>query len=242
MTRTGLLLGCLLAPVAAAAAPPGTPAMPGPAAMPGSMGAPPAPARIVLADVVDPAYRDAVVSIARKPTLSTRATSEEVVCSPALYEWLLEHPDRVVQAWKRMKTPCLDVTDLGNGRFWWTDGEGSEIGWQVVGRFKDGLVWYATGKVKPSPVAPTVPVRAVVVLLHPNRPLADGSAVIRPFVQVYVNTDSRVANVVLKALGPTAPKLAEQAAEQLLYFFNGVAKQAHAKPDQAEALLAPARK
>jgi len=48
--------------------------------------------------------------------------------------------------------------------------------------------------------------------------------------------------IVLKALGPAAPRMAEQAAEQLLYFFTGVAKQAHAKPDQAEALLAPAKK
>jgi hypothetical protein len=206
------------------------------------MGMPPAaPMRVVLADVVDPAYRDAVVKIARSPTLSTRSGSEEVVCTPQLYDWLLDHPDRVALAWRRMKVPCVDITDLGNGRFWWAE-DGNEMSWQVVGRFQDGLVWYATGKVKPSPLAPTVPVKAVAVLLYPKKPAADGSAAIRPFVQVYIHTDSRVANIVLKALGPTAPKMAEQAAEQLLYFFGGVAKQAHAKPDQAEALLAPAKK
>jgi hypothetical protein len=203
---------------------------------------PAAPARVSLADVVEPAFRDAVLKVARQPTISTRGMSDEVVCSPTFYEWLLDHPDRVSLAWRRLKVPCVEITDLGNGKFFWADGEGSELTWQAVGRFPDGLVWYATGKVKPAPVGPTFPVRAVVVLAHTRQPRGDGSATIRPVVQAYLHTDSRAAAMMTRMLGPTAPKLAEQGAEQLLFFFNGVARYAHAHPDQTEALLGPARK
>jgi hypothetical protein len=248
MTGTGRSLGALLGSVIVSAVPAAAQPMrlspTSPAAMPAPMTAMPAPGqnRVVLSEVVDAAHRDAVLAVVRKPTLSTRGTSEDLVCTPAVYEWLLDHPDRVSLAWQRLKVPCVEITNPGNGRFAWADGEGSELTWQKVGRFADGLVWYATGKVKPSAVTPTVPVRAVVVMAHPRRPRADGTAALAPSAQVFLQTDSRAANLVLRVMGPTAPKLAEQGAEQLLFFFAGIAKYTQTHPEKAEELLAPPRK
>lgn len=196
------------------------------------------PAKIVLADVVEAKYRDAVLAVVKKPTLTTRGVSPEITCTAAVYEWLLEHPDRTSLAWQRLKVPCVEIKDA-KGSFTWADNDGSELAWQPVGRFKDGLVWYATGKVKCSPVTPTVPVKAVVVMLHPNKPTDGGAATMQPVAHVYLQTDSKAASVVLKIIGPTAPKLAEQGAEQLLYFFTGIARYLQKHPDRSEELLAP---
>lgn len=199
------------------------------------------PVRITLSDVVAPEYRDAVLKVVGKPTLSTRATSNDVLCTPAVYEWLFDHPDRVSLAWRRLKVPCVAIENLGNGKFAWTDGDGSELVWQTVGRFPDGLVWYATGKIKPGAVSPTVPIRSVVIVTHPRKAEKDGLATFTPTAQVYLQTDSRLANMLLRTLGPTAPKLAEQGAEQLLVFFNAIARYVQAHPDQADKLLAPVK-
>jgi hypothetical protein len=237
MVRVGRSLGVLLGALGTAAALAQPPA-PGPAApMPMQV---PAPTRVVLSDVVDPAYRDAVLGVVRRPTLSTRGASGDVVCSPQLFEWLLDHPDRTALAWRRLQVPCVDIADAGKGRFAWADGEGSDLSWQTVGTFPDGRVWYATGKVKPAPVGPSVPVKAVVVVSHPNRPLGGTAAAVSPSVQAFVQTDSKAANVVLRVLGPTAPKLAQDAADQLVLFFTGVARYVHAHPERADELLAPA--
>ena len=56
----------------------------------------------------------------------------------------------------------------------------------------------------------------------------------------FVQTDSKAANVVLRVLGPTAPKLAQDAADQLVLFFTGVARYVHAHPERADELLGPA--
>lgn len=232
----GRWLGGLVAiwVVSAAAAQP--PAMP--SAMPG-----PRPANaIVLSEVVDPLYREAVLAVAKKPTLKTRGSFPEFVGTPAFYDWLLEHPDRVSLAWQRRRVPCVGISDLGNGKFSWDDGEGSVLTWQTVGRFTDGLVWYASGKVKASAITPTVPVKAVVVMMHPKRAAGNGTAKITPMAQVYLQTDSKAAKVVLKLLGPSAPQLAEQGIEQLLFFFAGIAQYAQRHPDKSDALLAPAKK
>ena len=205
---------------------------------PPAMTAPTTPAPLTFGEVVQPAFKETVLKVVRQPTISTKYTSDEVTFGREMYEWLLNHPDRVSLAWRRMKVGCVEITDLGNGKFGWNDDQGSELVWQTVGTFPDGVVWYATGKVKPSPVTPSVPVKAVVVLAYPSK--KEGK--LAPVTQVYLHTDSRAATMITRMLGPTAPKLAEQGAEQLLFFFNGIGRYVTANPDKAEALLAPAKK
>src|SRR5262245_37184171 len=117
----GVLLGGAIG-VTADAAPPGLPPSMMPA--PGAMIAP-AP-RMNLLEVVKPEFRDAVAKCMNKPTVSTRATGEEVVCTVAVYEWLYDHPDRVALAWQRLKVPAIPIVDRGEGKFGWTDEYGSE--------------------------------------------------------------------------------------------------------------------
>jgi hypothetical protein len=174
--------------------------------------------------------------------MTARGASNEVVCTREVFEWLLDHPDRTALAWQRLKVPCVEIADAGNGRFAWTDADGSDLSWQTVGTFPEGRVWYATGKVKPAAVGPTVPVKAVVVVSHPARALGGKAAAVSPTVQAFVQTDSKAATVVLRLLGPTAPKIAQESADQLLLFFTGVARYVHAHPERAEELLAPAER
>jgi hypothetical protein len=233
MTGTGKALGVLFGTAF------GTAAWSGPPPAPAAMTAPANPAPVTFGEIVEPAFKDAVLKVVRQPTITTKYASDDVTCGREMYEWLLAHPDRVSLAWRRLKVGCVEITDLGNGKFGWADEHGSELVWQSVGTFPDGVVWYATGKVKPSPVTPTVPVKAVVVLAYPKK--AGGEA-LAPVTQVYLHTDSRTANVMLRMLGPSAPKLAEQGAEQLLFFFSGIGRYVTAKPEQAETLLAPKKK
>lgn len=202
----------------------------------------PGPAKPSLMQSVDPTFREAVARVLSKPTISASGSNGEVACSVEHYCWLLDHPDRVSLAWKRLRVPCVDITELGQGKFVWIDENGSEISWQTVGRTGDGLIWYATGKVKPTAVLPTVPVKAVAVVSRREGTNAKGEKVLHPVAHVYLHTESRAANLILRMIGPTAPKLAEQGAEQLLFFFNGVGNHIARNPEQTEMLLAPAKK
>lgn len=237
MTGTGKALGVWLGSavgVAAAVAQTGNVTPPRsvpPPAMTATMAAPAAP---TFGEIVHPAYKDAVLKVVRQPTIATKYASDEVSCSREMYEWLLSHPDRVSLAWRRLKVGCVEISDLGNGKFGWADDQGSELTWQAVGSYPDGVVWYATGKVKPSAVTPTVPVKAVVVVAYPAK-----RERLAPVTQVYLQSDSRAASVMMRMLGPTAPKLAEQGAEQLLFFFSGIGRYVTAHPEKAEALLGP---
>jgi hypothetical protein len=204
--------------------------------------APVLPAKVNLSDVVHPDFRDAVMKCVRNPTIATKAKGEEVVCTVAVYEWLFDHPDRVALAWQRLKVPAISITDLGNGKFAWGDENGSEVVWQTVGTFQDGRVWYATGKIKGSPLMPAIPIQGVIIVTHPKKVEKDGVALFVPTAQAFMHSDSRTANIALRALGPTAPRMAEDAAGQLLEFFGGIANCVQKNPTKADALLGPPKR
>jgi hypothetical protein len=193
-------------------------------------------------DFVADAHKDSVGAVIKASTLSAKASEEEFVAHPAVYDWLLDHPDRTSLAWQRMKVPCVDITDLGKGQFHWADDNGSELHWQTVGDIPNGRIWYATGKVKAAALLPMIPVKAVAVLQAPRSvPDKNGYCTFKPVVNVYMQCDSKLANAALRIAGPSAPKMAEEGAEQLLYYFSGVARYLEKNPDQVEGVLAPPR-
>src|SRR5262245_53250173 len=68
-------------------------------------------------------YRDRVAKVTRQPTIVARAAPEEF--AEGIYDWLLNHPDRGSLAWRRLGIPCAEITDRGQGRFGWSDGQGT---------------------------------------------------------------------------------------------------------------------
>jgi hypothetical protein len=193
-------------------------------------------------DYVAESHLEVVSSVLKAPTLSAKATDDDFVAHAKVYDFLLANPDRTSLAWQRLKVPCVEITNLGKGQFFWGD-ENSELTWQTVGTFENGVIWYASGKVKAGPFIPAVPVKAVAVLQSPHtQPDAQDSASYKPVVNVYIQCDSKLAAAAMRLAGPSAPRMAEEGAEQLMFFFSGVARYLHKKPDQIETLLGPKKK
>lgn len=193
-----------------------------------------------LLDFVNEAHRETVAGVLKASTLSAKSEEAEFAAHPAVYDWLLDHPDRAALGWQRLKVPCVDIEDKGKGQFRWEDESGSELNWQAVGEIENGRIWYATGKVKAAALMPMIPVKAVAVLQAPRSAVnKEGVANFKPVVNVYLQCDSKLANAALRIAGPSAPKMAEEGAGQLLYFFSGVARYLEQKPDLVESVLAP---
>jgi len=189
-------------------------------------------------DVLPVAWHDAVTRVMQQPTLAASSPADSFAVNDELYAWLLDHPDRVALAWRRLRVPAVEITPLGDGRFSWRDGQGSELIWQTVSRTGEGRIWYAEGKMKPGPLLPMVPVRAVAQLRHEVTQDPRGRTSITHRLEAYLQTDSRFAALVTRLLGPAAPKMAEDGAEQLLHFFSGMARYLDEHPDRASKLLA----
>jgi hypothetical protein len=172
----------------------------------------------------------------RRPTLFAHGPAEVFHGRPALYRWLLDHPDRAVHMWHRLGAHCLDIHDQGGGRFGWSDGQGTVCHWDTVVRSPDCRVWYAEGNARPAPLLPNLPFRAVVILRYSEDHDRGGRSLIRHQADVYLQTDSKTAALVTRLLGPSAPRLAQQGLAQLEMFFSALVWYVDRHPEAAQYL------
>jgi hypothetical protein len=169
-------------------------------------------AALVPLDEVPAHLRDSIRLVLSRPTLFTHGPAEMFPCRPAQYYWLLEHPDRAMLAWLRLGAKCLPITARGEGRFGWADDQGSDLVWETIYHNDQVRVWYAEGKVRPAPMLPLVPARAVVILRHAPGHDETGGEVMRHQADIFLQTDSKTAILVMRMLGPSAPRLAQEGA------------------------------
>ncbi|MBX7105006.1 MAG: hypothetical protein K1X57_13050 [Gemmataceae bacterium] len=190
-------------------------------------------------DAIPQVFREKVQKVTQQPAIVARAVPEEF--TEGIYDWLLDHPDRASLAWRRLGIPCAEIAPRPQGRFGWSDGQGTEVNWQVVGKTDTCRVWYAEGQARVSPLMPLVPVKAVVVLHHAKAAGLDGRKRVAHVCDVYLHTDSKAAAMTARMLGPAMPRLAQQGADQLLLFFSGLTRYFEDHPEDIESLLAARR-
>lgn len=190
---------------------------------------------------LDPQYRDVVRGIVSKPTIYAKGPEEKFICDRNTYQWCLDHPDRTMLAWRRLGARCVDIRKHGADVFGWTDGKGSSVVWRVIYRDPEVRIWYASGKVRPGFLLPTIPVECVVVLRHGVLREYKEASLLQHQAEVFVQTSSRAAAIAARLLGPSLPRLAQDATGQMQMFFAAMAWYCHRNPERAKELLEPAR-
>ena len=189
------------------------------------------PAPFPLQLVAD-AKRDAVRQVVERPTLTSRSQTENFNGKPEIYRFFLDRPDRACVAWRRLGAKCVSIQSRGNQLFSWADDNAGEVVWETIVRQPGVQVWFAEGKVKPSPVMPLVPVKVVVVMRYKEYVTSEGVAAITHQTEMFIQTDSKAAALVTKMMGPGAQRMAEQGLGQFQFFFAGLCHYLDRHPDQ----------
>jgi hypothetical protein len=195
-----------------------------------------AAARVPL-DELHPAIRVNVKRVIDRPTLFTHGPSEAFTCCPAVYQWLLEHPDGAVAAWRRLGAQCTEIRQRPDGKFGWTDDQGSDLRWWTVHHTPAMRIWYAEGQVRATGIFPLIPVRAVVVLHHSEHQSQAGRSMVQHQAEMFLQTDNRAAALIARLLGAAAPQEAEKCASQMEMFFSALAWYVDQHPERGETLL-----
>ncbi len=197
----------------------------------------PTPGADIPLERLPPTVRNAVRRVLERPTLNVQGPEELFRGQPALYLWLLGHPDQCVQLWRGLGARCMDVANLGNGRFGWTDGQGTQFHWETV--YGDGRcrIWYGEGSSRPAFWFPTIPARAVVILRHAQMRDSAGRTLIQHQSELFLQLDNRAAALITRLLGSSAPRLAEQGLAQMQMFFSALVWYLDRHPERAEVLL-----
>ena len=97
----------------------------------------------VAIDALPAEIRGKIAKVVQSPTMTAHGPAEEFPAN--FYDWLVDHPDRVALAWRRLGVPCVGITNHGNGTFGWTDGQGSDLTWRCA-YTGPARVWFAEGQ------------------------------------------------------------------------------------------------
>lgn len=181
--------------------------------------------------------RERVRAVIDEPTISGCGPAEKFAGRVEGYQWLLDHPDRVAVGWVRLRTPCLPITSPSEGHFRWVEPQGSDLGWETIHRGPGLRIWYAEGHVRPGRLCPSVPVRAVVLMHFRDERDWLGHPYVEHHADLFLQTDSTAAAVILRLLGPSIPHMTEQCLGQLEMFFSGMSTYLHRHPGEAAAVL-----
>jgi hypothetical protein len=194
------------------------------------------PAPVPLDELSSP-IRERVRTVLERPTLSSRGPLEAFHCRPAVYYWLLDHPDSAMRFWRGLGAKCTDIQCTGDGSFMWKDSQYGEVHWHTVVRTAKQRVWYAEGRVKPGVMLPAVSIQAVVVLNHEEGHDGNGGPAIRHQMDMILHTDSRAVNLAARLFGASAPRMAEEYVGQMEMFFGALAWYLSDHPDTAKKLF-----
>lgn len=197
----------------------------------------PGPSKDVPLKSLDEKQREAAQHILDKASFAARGPAEVFQGKPGHYLWLLDHPHRAVTAWRRLGAKCVSIQPKGIGQFSWVDDAGSEVVWEAVLKSPTMRIWLAEGKVRPGPVLPLVPVKAMVVLRHHEAKMADGTTALHHQADLFVHTDSKTAHMLLRMLGPSSARMAEEGLGQLQLFFSGLVWYFERHPEEVKELL-----
>jgi hypothetical protein len=188
---------------------------------------------------LDGRQRQLAKQVLDKPAFKAKGPSESFYCKPEHYQYFLDHPDKAVTAWRKLGAKCVTITSKAEQQFGWIDEQGSEVTWETIHRGAELHIWYAEGKVRPGPVLPLVPIKALVVMRHKEQRADDGATGVQHQADLYVQTDSKTAAMLTRMLGPASQRMAEQGMGQLQLFFSGLSWYLDRHPDQVDVLIEP---
>jgi hypothetical protein len=199
-----------------------------------------APAPLPL-DALPPEALARVRAVLDHPTLRSRGRVETFACQPAVYDWLLDHPDLTVRLWRLVGAKCADILPEGGDRFVWKDGP-SHVHWDTILKRPGLRIWYAEGEVRPGLLLPGAPVKAVAVLRYGEGNTGDGRPSLQHQVELTLHTDSHAVALAARILGASAPHAGEQVVGPIEMFYAAMAWYLDQHPHQAEALFEQLRR
>lgn len=174
------------------------------------------------------AQRGRLEAIAQKAAVTTRVDAEPFPARPAVFQFLLDHPEFASRVTRVLKVARYRI---------WREADGLHLddGWGAVGRFdvvhatSSRRVMYARG-VYQKTLLPDIHGEAVVMIEYVARPTPDGKHLIASTVTGFVKLDSGFLSTATKLLSPVAQAKADREARLLVRVFAKVCRATDEKP------------
>lgn len=166
--------------------------------------------------------RARLAPIADQADVSTQVEAEPFLARPAIFEYLLDHPDFASHLVRALRLARYKVVRTPQGLY-------LDDGWGVTGHFwvvyaADGTrVAHARGEYRHL-LLPTIHGDAVTIIAYGATPAADGRSVFHTKFTGYVKLDSRFLATVMKLASSVAQRKADREARKIMKVFAEISQ------------------
>ncbi|MCA9237868.1 MAG: hypothetical protein KDA44_20480 [Planctomycetales bacterium] len=192
-------------------------------------------------DKVEPAYRDAVRDVVSQPTLFRRLPTSVVDCRPAMFTYVVENPEALVEIWSDLGLSHAELVRTGENTFALSDGAGTTGEMVVVestceAGAQNRIVMYVDGRYEGKPFNRPLTAKCVLLLRSGSIEETNGRQYVAARIDSFIKLDQTSVALLAKAMHPLIGKTADRNFADTVGFISSLSYTAEARPERIREL------
>lgn len=187
-------------------------------------------------DRLDGGSRAKVESVLANVSVYRRMPVRIIESDPDLFQFLVCHPDVVVNMWEALGASQIQLREIGKGSYRLCDNAGTVGVAQVLHATPDTRLIYAEGCYQGPLVIRPAKGRCLLILKTGTTREPDGRSFVTARLDSFLNLESNAAELITKAFEPLVGKIADANFSQSVSFVGSLSHTAHTNPRGVQRL------
>ena len=177
-----------------------------------------------------------VRAVVDNASIFRRLPTQSVRCDPALYEFLIDHPDATVDLWQLLGMSKMSLVKSGDDTYEMDDGQGTTGQVRVIYRNPDTRVFYCTGGYEGKVFHRRVNGRCLLVLRTGYAREPSGEWLISSRLDTFIALEQVGAELMARTFKPLVGKVIDHNFIEAMAFAGSLSKTAEINPASTVAL------
>jgi hypothetical protein len=187
-------------------------------------------------DLLSPEAEAKVAEVVEQSTVFRRLPPQVFACDPELYQFLLDHPEVVVNIWKNAKISTMTLERTGEDRYLVNDGAGTASSMEVLYKTRSKRLVYCEGEYEGPLLRRKVKGSCVILLQSTFQRDAEGTPVVSNQLDAFIKLDRAGAELVARTLQPIMGRTADENFSETTEFVSRLFGTAVCEPEKIHGL------
>ncbi len=190
---------------------------------------------------IDSRYRQPMKQVIDDCTLYRRLPTQVVDCDPAMFTFMAQNPDALVEIWKQLGITRVSVERIDESSFRLADGMGTTGKLFIVEETceenaQNRIVMFGEGAYEGKPFTRPVHAQSVLLLRSGSMVETNGRTYVAAQLDTFLRIDRTSLEIFAKAIQPLVGLTADRNFADTMTFLSGFSQASERQPDRIERL------
>ncbi|WP_148073851.1 hypothetical protein [Bythopirellula goksoeyrii] len=186
-------------------------------------------------------YRGPMTKVIDDCTLYRRLPTQIVDCDPAMFTFMAQNPDALVEIWKQLGISRVSLERTGENTFSMADGVGTTGKLVIVEQTceadaQNRIVMFGEGAYEGKPFSKPVHAQSVLLLRSGSMVETNGRTYVAAQLDTFLKIDRTSLELFAKAIQPLVGRTADRNFADTMTFLSGFSQASEIRPEQIERL------